>query len=95
MAEQEASHIVPHRVFAGIWVALVILTGLTVAAGQVDLGPWNIWVALGIACVKSSLVVAFFMHLKYERPLFKISLLSTLAILAIFIGFTFFDVLYR
>jgi len=95
MAEQEVSHIVPHRVFVGVWIALLILTGVTVAVAQVDLGPWNIWMALAIACVKSSLVLAFFMHLKYESPLFMISLLSTLAILAIFIGFTFFDVLYR
>ncbi|MFO7983928.1 MAG: cytochrome C oxidase subunit IV family protein [Desulfuromonadales bacterium] len=95
MAEQEASHIVPHRVFIGVWIVLLILTGVTVAVAQVDLGPWNIWMALTVACVKSSLVLAFFMHLKYESPLFMISLLSTLAILAIFIGFTFFDVLYR
>jgi cytochrome c oxidase subunit 4 len=35
------------------------------------------------------------MHMQYERPLFKLALLSALAILAIFIGMTFFDVLYR
>jgi cytochrome c oxidase subunit 4 len=95
MAEHEGSHIVSYRVFVRVWVALVLLTATTTIVAQIDLGPWNIWVALGIACTKSSLVVAFFMHLKYERPLFKLSLMSAVAILAIFIGFTFFDVLYR
>lgn len=92
---EEHSHIVPYRTFALIWGALMILTGVTVAVAQVDLGAWNIWVALGIATFKSSLVVAIFMHLKYEHWLFKVSLLIALATLAIFIGLNFFDVLYR
>lgn len=78
-----------------IWIALLVLTGITVWAAQYNLGPLNIWVALGIATLKSGLVVAVFMHMKYEDRLFKLSLLSALAILAIFIGLTFFDVLYR
>ena len=92
---EEHAHIVPYSTFMYIWIALLILTGVTVWVAQYNLGPLNIWVALGIATVKSSLVVAVFMHMKYENLLFKISLLSALAILAIFIGLTFFDVLYR
>ena len=92
---EEHAHIVPYKTFMIIWIALLILTGITVWVAQYNLGPLNIWVALGIATLKSSLVVAVFMHMKYESRLFKISLLSALAILAIFIGLTFFDVLYR
>jgi len=92
---EEHAHIVPYKTFMGIWIALLILTGITVWVAQYNLGPLNIWVALGIATLKSSLVVAIFMHMKYESRLFKIALLSALAILAIFIGLTFFDVLYR
>lgn len=92
---EEHAHIVPYKTFMIIWIALLILTGVTVWVAQYNLGPLNIWVALGIATLKSSLVVAVFMHMKYESWLFKISLLSALAILAIFIGLTFFDVLYR
>ena len=94
MSEEQA-HIVPYKTFMMIWIALLILTGVTVWVAQYNLGPLNIWVALGIATVKSALVVAVFMHMKYESVLFKLSLLSALAILAIFIGFNFFDVLYR
>ena len=89
------SHIVPYRTFLLVWVALLILTGATVTVAQYHFGALNIWIALGIATLKSSLVIAVFMHLKDEQPLFKLALLSALAILAIFIGLTFFDVLYR
>jgi len=92
---EEHSHIVPYRTFVLVWVALLTLTGITVAVAQVNLGSLNVWVALGIATLKSSLVIAFFMHMKYETPLFKLALLAALAILAIFIGMTFLDVLYR
>ncbi|MEJ2199254.1 MAG: cytochrome C oxidase subunit IV family protein [Desulfuromonadales bacterium] len=92
---EEHAHIVPYKTFMGIWIALLILTGVTVWVAQHNLGPLNIWVALSIATLKSALVVAVFMHMKYESWLFKIALLSALAILAIFIGLTFFDVLYR
>ncbi len=92
---QEHAHIVPYKTFLLVWVALLILTGTTVAVAQFNLGVLNIWVALGIASLKSGLVIAFFMHMKYEQRLFKLALLSALLILAVFIGFTFFDVLYR
>ena len=92
---EEHAHIVPYTTFMGIRIALLILTGITVWVAQYNLGPLNIWVALSIATLKSALVVAVFMHMKYESWLFKIALLSALAILAIFIGLTFFDVLYR
>ena len=91
----ETSHIVPYRTFISIWLVLLVLTGVTVGVAQIDLGFMNIWVALSIASLKSGLVVAVFMHLKYEQPLFKLALFAALAILAIFIGFSFFDVLYR
>ena len=92
---EEHAHIVPYKTFTIVWIGLLALTGVTIAVAQYDLGALNIWVALGIAMLKSGLVVAVFMHMKYENRLFKLSLLAALAILAIFIGLNFFDVLYR
>jgi len=92
---EEHAHIVPYRTFLLIWVALLVLTVITIVAAQFNFGAMNIWIALGIATLKSSLVVDVFMHMKYEQWLFKLALLATLAILAVFIGLTFFDVLYR
>jgi cytochrome c oxidase subunit 4 len=92
---EDHAHIVPYRTFIIVWLVLLALTGITVAVAQYNLGAFNVWVALGIATLKAGLVVAVFMHMKYEQTLFKLALLSALAILAIFIGLTFFDVLYR
>jgi len=94
MSEEEA-HIVPYKTFAIVWIFLLALTGITITVAQYDFGVLNVWVALGIAVLKSGLVVAVFMHMKYENRLFKLSLLVALAILALFIGLNFFDVLYR
>lgn len=84
-----------YKLFVAIWVALIILTGITVYAAEIDLGFLNVVAALSIATVKASLVTFFFMHLKYENLTFKIMVLVCFTILAIFIGMTFFDTVYR
>jgi len=94
MSEQKHA-VVPYRTFVAVWGLLLGLTAVTVAVSRIHLGPLNIWTALGIASIKSALVIFFFMHLKYERLLFKLCLLTALVTLAIFIGMTFLDVLYR
>ncbi|MEC9492836.1 cytochrome C oxidase subunit IV family protein [Flexistipes sp.] len=91
----EEKHIVEFNVLFKVLIALFVLTGVTVLAGNIDLGYFNVVVALLIATAKASLVVFFFMHLKYEGGLFKIMVLLAFVILAIFIGFTFFDVAFR
>ena len=91
----EGPHIVSYKKLVGIWLALLVLTALTVAITRVDLGGYKVVGALTIACVKAGLVIAVFMHMKYEGGVLRWLLFLTLVTLAIFIGFTFFDVLYR
>ena len=62
-------HVVPLGTYAGVFLALLVGTGLTVFASYVDLGIWNTPVALLIAISKASLVGLFFMHLKYGSRL--------------------------
>ncbi len=83
------------RCLTTVWILLLVLTGITVGVSHLDLGAINIWAALGIATLKASLVVFYFMHLKHEPRLLVICLFITLLTLATFIGLTFFDVLYR
>jgi cytochrome c oxidase subunit 4 len=86
-AEHHAlAHVVPLRVLAAVFVALVLLTGVTVAVAGVDLGSMNLFVALGIAGVKATLVVLYFMHLRYDRPFNRIVFLACLLFVVIFIG---------
>ena len=66
MSEREhTEHIVPPKIYLAIILTLLTLTGATVWAAYVDLGRFNIVVALAIATVKATLVVLFFMHAKY------------------------------
>ena len=88
-------HIISYSKLTAVWLVLLTLTGLTVLITRVELGGYKVLGALAIACLKSGLVIAFFMHMKYEGRLLRWLLFLTLATLAIFIGFTFFDVLYR
>jgi len=95
MSNETTHHGPGYKLFVIIWAALLVFTGLTVAAAEVDLGFLNVVVALAIATTKASLVTFFFMHLKYENLTFKLMVLVCFTILAIFIGFTFFDTVHR
>jgi cytochrome c oxidase subunit 4 len=63
-------HVVPIRTYVFVFLSLMVGTGLTVGASYVDLGMWNTPVAMLIAVTKASLVVFFFMHLKYSPRLY-------------------------
>jgi cytochrome c oxidase subunit 4 len=82
--------------YVSIWLALLVLTAVTVITADLNVGRIAIIVALVIASVKSVLVLLYFMHLRWEKRLI-LKLLIPIAIvtLAIFIGLTFMDVLNR
>ncbi|NTW67428.1 MAG: cytochrome-c oxidase [Nitrospirae bacterium] len=94
MKEPEA-HIVPHKTFLLVWLALLALTAITVTVAELHLGRFSMLTALAIASLKAGLVLWFFMHLKYESRLFKWLLLAPIVTLAVIIGLTFFDIWYR
>jgi cytochrome c oxidase subunit IV len=86
---------VPDRVFVSVWIALLILTGVTIKAAQMRMGEWSMLANLLIASTKASLVLWFFMHLKYEKKLFKMLLFVPIVTITVIIGLTFFDIWYR
>lgn len=88
-------HIQSYGRLLGVLAILLFLTLFTILVSRIDLGGANIWVAIIVASVKSSFVLLFFMHLKYESMLIKASFLSTIGFLAILIGFMFWDVAFR
>ncbi len=88
-------HIISYKTLVLILSGLLVLTGITVGVSFIDLGWANVWVALLIASIKSSLVLMFFMHLKYESRVMVLSFLGTIFFLAIMISFTFWDVAFR
>ena len=84
-------HIVPVKTLAAVGTALLVLTVVTVWAASLDFGKLNVWIALAIATVKASLVVAFFMHLKYDRPFNTIVFVVSVSLVALFISFSLTD----
>ncbi len=95
--KEDIRHRVPQRTYVLVWVGLILLTGVTVSVAGMDLGRIGIVVALLIAAFKSGLVLNYFMHLKYEKGLwlFKLMVPGIILILVLFIGLTFFDVVFR
>lgn len=88
-------HVLPLSLYWGIFGALIILTFVTVAVAQVDLGPFALAVAMIVASIKATLVAAVFMHLWFDSKLNLVVFIATLLFLAIFITLTAFDVLTR
>jgi cytochrome c oxidase subunit 4 len=74
-----SEHIMSSKFYYTIWIALLGLTGITAAVAFVDLGPFNVVLALVIATFKALLVVLFFMHVKYtSEKLTKMVIVSAI-----------------
>jgi cytochrome c oxidase subunit 4 len=86
-------HVAPFRVLAGVWVTLLVLTWVTVSATGIDLGRFNLWLAMAIATVKASLVLLYFMHMRYDRPINAIVFVTALLFVMLFVGFALMDTL--
>ena len=87
------AHVMPLGVLAAVFGALLVLTFLTVAATQIDLRPWNLWIAMGIASVKALLVALYFMHLRYDNPFFSLVFAVGLLFVMLFVSLTLLDTL--
>jgi cytochrome c oxidase subunit 4 len=79
------------RILITVFLALVALTIITVAATMFPTGNLEIWISLGIAAVKASLVAAYFMHLRYDNPLNALIFTFGLLFIALFLGLTLMD----
>ena len=88
-------HVSSPAMFFGVLVALLFLTVLTVGVAQFDFGSANMLIAMGIASVKASLVIAFFMHVKWDTAINKIVFLSSFLFLSLLFVFTLADLATR
>jgi cytochrome c oxidase subunit 4 len=87
-----SEHIVSSKMYYTIWIILLILTGLTAWVATIDLGPLNSVVALVIATAKATIVVLFFMHVKYtSEKLTKMVVISALFWLLILLALSMAD----
>jgi len=89
------NHVVPVKLYLAVFGALMVLTTITVAVAFVDLGPLNNLVMLGIAVVKASLVVLYFMHVRYSTRLIPVVAAGGFLWLLILFGLTMQDYVSR
>ena len=90
-----SGHISPKSTYYAIFLALMVLTAITVAVAFVNLGSLNFPVAIAIAITKATLVVLFFMHVKYSSRLTKMVVGMALFFLGTMFALTLTDYLSR
>ena len=90
-----SQHIIPTRVYYTIFLALISLTSLTVWAAFQDFGPMNNVVAMGIAITKATLVVLYFMHVRYSGKVIWLFVIGGIIFLLILFSFLMSDYLTR
>lgn len=87
--------ITPVRTYLVIFLALMVLTAITVAVAFFELGPLNDIAAMGIAITKACLVILYFMHVRHSSRLTKVVVVAGFLWLLFLIGFTMSDYLTR
>jgi cytochrome c oxidase subunit 4 len=93
---QEHAHtIVSPKVYVVILFCLLVGTATTVWASYIDLGIWNPIIALAIACTKATLVVLFFMHVKYSSKLTMLTVAAGIFMFLTLVGMTLADYISR
>jgi len=88
-------HIIPKSILLKVFGALIVLTVITYGAAQISLGVLEVPVAIAIATVKGTLVVMFFMALKYDNPVNTLTFTIGTIFVVVFITFTLFDTAFR
>jgi cytochrome c oxidase subunit 4 len=94
--QSKEEHIISTRTYTAVWLALLFLLAATISVAKLRLfAQFSVLGSLVIASVKAGLVLAFFMHLKYEGRFLKGMLAITVTALTMLVGMTFVDVWLR
>ena len=93
--EHAEHHIVSPLQYAMVFGTLLVFTGITVGAAYVDLGVLNPIIALGIASFKAVVVILFFMHVKYQSKLVKMTVGAGFFTFLVLITMTLTDYISR
>jgi cytochrome c oxidase subunit 4 len=92
---KDHNHVTPLKVYLSVAIALLILTAITVRISLINMGGWNLVVALAVATLKATLVALFFMHLLYDKKIYAIVFGVGILFLGVFVALTMFDTLER
>jgi cytochrome c oxidase subunit 4 len=92
---EEKHHVVPYRVYIFVLLALVVLTFSSIEITRIELGAYTVAGALIFACIKTYLVLTYFMHLKYDKKYIVAMVVFVFTLFLVVIVITFLDYLYR
>mgnify|MGYP006277917199 CR=1 FL=1 len=97
MKAEEIQHITSFREHFGTWLALILLTVMTVTISVfgADLLSLTVATALAIATTKAVVVGYYFMHLKYESRLYLLMVGVVMLLFIVFMVLTIFDYVFR
>jgi cytochrome c oxidase subunit 4 len=84
-------HVTPLPIYFAVFGTLMVLTALTVVVAYYNFGAWNKVIALGIASFKATIVVLYFMHVKYASKLTKLFAVTGVFFLLVLFGLTMTD----
>ncbi len=87
----QVGHVVPVWILTAVWITLMVLTLLTVVLAQLNFGPFDLLIAMGIATVKATLVCLFFMHLYWDKPINSAFFLASFAFVFLFVSMAIAD----
>jgi cytochrome c oxidase subunit 4 len=93
--EHADHHIITPKIYIIVFATLLVFTGITVGAAYVDLGIFNPVVALAIASFKAVVVILFFMHVKYQSKLVKMTVGAGFFTFLVLITMTLTDYMSR
>jgi len=88
-------HVVPFRIYAVIFATLLLLTLVTVDVAFYNVGLMNLPIALAVATTKATLVILYFMHVRYQPPLIAVFAAAGFVWLLLLLTFTLSDFLTR
>ncbi|MGE5382095.1 MAG: cytochrome C oxidase subunit IV family protein [Omnitrophica WOR_2 bacterium] len=89
------THISSYKDHLMVLALLITLTIITVAITSIELSAFNVVAALIIASCKATIVLLYFMHLRFDQKVYLLMALLVLALVATVIGITLFDYLTR
>ena len=90
-----SAHVLPKSTYYTIFFSLMVLTAITVAVSFINLGSANFPIAIGVAITKATLVVLFFMHVKYSSRMTKMVVGIAIFFLLVMLSLTMTDYMTR
>jgi cytochrome c oxidase subunit IV len=91
----ESLHVSSFDLHGKILISLMVLLSVSVLAAWLDLKQWTIVIAMTVSCIKAYLVLTYFMHLKFEKLVFRLMVGMVFGLLVVIFVLLFFDYWFR